>query len=394
MDPIAVTVLLAIHLVGSGCFMFLVWHKMPNSPGLARWWASSYLLGLACLGRLLPGGAIDVTGYVCDGVMLLALLLFNGGMREFVGREALRWQATAGLLALMVGGEVASALTGGERARHLALSVSVAAVCAWVVWTLVVALPQQPMHLRAPLRLLAAILGGMVAFVLVGAYGADAAGISVAWRGPFSQVFLLYASIAVVTVTLTLLWLLCLRLHAQLAEAATHDALTGVLNRNGLEESVKWHFERRNAHPLTALLVDVDNFKQVNDAYGHATGDLLLKAVAAALVSQLRVEDFVARVGGNEFLIGCADAPHEVALALARRLNERVGALLVVAADGISVVTCTISVGVSRCVSTAIDWETATREAELALHEIKAGGSNEVRPYPGSAAIETTVPSV
>jgi len=388
MDPFTVIVMLAIHLVGSGCLMFLVWRMMPNSPGLGRWWVSSCLFGLAYVGRLFAGAeTVDVPGLVGDAMMLLAVLLFSTGVQEFVGRPKVSWQATGGLLAVLVGCEVAAALLGGAQARHVALSTSLGGVYASVVWTIAVALPRQATSLRAPLRVLAVILSGMSVLVLLRSYSIYIAGMPVAFHGLVAQIFYVYASLAAVVTALTLLWLLFLRLTGQLADVATRDALTGVLNRNGLDERVKRHFERREARPLTVLLVDIDHFKRVNDSYGHATGDLLLKAVATALVSQLRVEDFVARVGGEEFLIGCVDAQHDVALALGRRLNERVGALLVVAADGVSVVTCTVSVGVSRCVTSVADWEAATRQADVALYEAKAGGRNGVRPFLGPSTM-------
>jgi len=394
MDPFTVIVMLAIHLVGSGCLMFLVWRMMPSSPGLGRWWVSSCLFGLAYIGRLFAGAeTVDVPGFAGDAMMLLAVLLFSNGVREFVGRPMLYWQATAGLLIVLVGGEVVAALLGGAQARHVTLSTCLGAVYASVVWAIVVALPRQPMPLRAPLRVLAVILSGMAALVLLRSYSIFAAGMPVAFHGLVAQIFYVYASLCAVVIALTLLWLLFLRLNAQLADVATRDALTGVLNRNGLDERVKHHFERRDPRPLTVLLVDIDHFKRVNDAYGHATGDLLLKAVATALVSQLRVEDFVARVGGEEFLIGCVGAQHDVALALGRRLNERVEALLVVAADGISVVTCTVSVGVSRCVTSMSDWEAAARQADMALYEAKARGRNEVRPFLDTTAMQAFIPA-
>jgi diguanylate cyclase (GGDEF)-like protein len=184
-----------------------------------------------------------------------------------------------------------------------------------------------------------------------------------------------------VVVGLTLLWLLFLRLNGQLADLAARDPLTGVLNRQGLDERVRRHFERPHAVPLTVLLLDIDHFKHVNDTHGHATGDAVLMAVARTLVSHLRTGDFVARVGGEEFLIGCAEGAHpDDAMVLARRLNEAVGQLQVAAPGNAVPVACTVSVGVSGRVASRADWEAGTRQADRALYQAKADGRNAVRP--------------
>ena len=203
----------------------------------------------------------------------------------------------------------------------------------------------------------------------------------VAFHGLFAQIFYIYASLTALLVAMTLLWLLFLRLNGQLAELATRDALTDVYNRNGLDQALKQHFARRDAPPLTLLLVDIDHFKRINDTLGHATGDATLKAVATALLSQLRGGDFVARVGGEEFLVGCVGAQHDVALPLAQRLRGSVGRLQVPSADGSRSVVCTVSVGVSAGFSSYLGWETAASQADQALYQAKAAGRDGVQPF-------------
>jgi diguanylate cyclase (GGDEF)-like protein len=98
-------------------------------------------------------------------------------------------------------------------------------------------------------------------------------------------------------------------------------------------------------------------------------------------MSHLRAGDFVARVGGEEFLIGCVGAPGDVALALAQRLNESVGQLQVQPAIGTSTVVCTVSVGVSCSIANYRGWEAGARQADQALYQAKAEGRNGVRPF-------------
>lgn len=388
MDPFTVIVMLAIHLVGSGGLMFLVWRLMPDAPGLGRWWVASCLFGLAYVGRVLAGlesGGLWV-GLMGDGLMLFAVLLFSDGVREFVGRAVLRWQTTALLWSLMVAGVVAATVFGGPAARHFALNACIGGMYAVLTWTIAVELRRQPAPLRAPLRLLGTLLGGLSALTLLRAYSIHADDMDVAFKGPLAQIYYMYASLAAVVVGLILLWMLFLRLNGQLAELAARDPLTGVLNRKGLDDMVQQHFARRAASPITVLLLDIDHFKRINDSFGHATGDAVLKAVAATLRSHLRAEDFIARIGGEEFLIGCAGAQGDIALALARRLNESVGQLQVPVAHAVGSVACTASVGVSSSIASLADWDAGARQADRALYLAKAEGRNGVRPFMESMA--------
>lgn len=92
-----------------------------------------------------------------------------------------------------------------------------------------------------------------------------------------------------------------LPLHAM----SLDDPLTHLLGRNTFQMQLlrQWQESSRTNAPLTLLLLDIDNFKQINDAVGHANGDLLLKEIAATLIHKTRAQDFVARLGGDEFVI-------------------------------------------------------------------------------------------
>jgi diguanylate cyclase (GGDEF)-like protein len=387
MDPFTVVVMLAIHLVGSGGLMFLVWRLMPDAPGLGRWWVASCLFGLAYVGRLFAGfGSVGLHSMAEDALMLFAVLLFSDGVREFVGRQLFRWQVTALLWFSMFAGTVAATLLGGAAARHVVLNLCIGCMYAAVVWTIAFEVRRQPAPLRAPLRLLAAMLGGLSALTLLRAESIFTERMEVAFKGPLAQTYYMYASLTALVVALTLLWMLFLRLNGRLADLASRDPLTGTLNRNGLDDMVKRHFARRDAAPLSVLLLDIDHFKRINDSFGHATGDAVLKAVANTLVSHLRAEDFVARIGGEEFLIGCASAESGIALALAQRLNKTIGQLEVRSANGAGSVMCTVSVGVSGSIARLADWDLGARQADQALYQAKAEGRNGVRPFMAPAA--------
>jgi len=113
------------------------------------------------------------------------------------------------------------------------------------------------------------------------------------------------------------------RLQAALEEAIT-DELTGLANRRGLLERAPRMVEhaRRSSSQLTALFVDIDNFKDINDSFGHAFGDEVIAAVGSAISKRLRRGDLVARFGGEEFVALLPDTPIEEGVALAEQVRQ------------------------------------------------------------------------
>lgn len=154
---------------------------------------------------------------------------------------------------------------------------------------------------------------------------------------------------------------------------ALTDRLTGLMNRRGLEGVLQREVarSRRNDLPLSVVLIDVDRFKQVNDAHGHAAGDEVLRQIAAACASHVRASDVVGRWGGEEFLAVLPGARMEGARSSGERLR--------VAVEGLRVATgcVTISAGVAE-IGPAGDVEAAIREADERLYSAKSGGRNRV----------------
>jgi len=101
------------------------------------------------------------------------------------------------------------------------------------------------------------------------------------------------------------------------------DPLTGALNRRGILSVLRRERERaiRSGQPLSVLMLDVDGFKMINDAFGHATGDAVLRHLARAVVETVRVVDHVGRLGGDEFVVAVPDGDERAAAALASRLE-------------------------------------------------------------------------
>ena len=104
---------------------------------------------------------------------------------------------------------------------------------------------------------------------------------------------------------------------------AVTDGLTGLYNRKKLDEILADQFARfrRHRRPFALLMLDLDNFKSINDSYGHVAGDEVLKEVAAMLKQSVRTVDYVARYGGEEFVVVLVETPLGAALDVAERIR-------------------------------------------------------------------------
>ncbi len=379
MDPVTLVIVLAINLVCIGGLFHLIGRGMPPRSGLQHWSAGAVLFGCAYVARLVAGlYNPQAWMLLLDAAMLLAALLFIGGLRRFLGREA---PSATWLAALVAGFLLAQAVTvtaTGQGGRYALLNVALGLAYAVLVIDNLRALPREGRPLRAPLIVLTLVMGLLA--VLTTARGLHIAqrGAEVMYRGPFAQAYYVYASLAAVLLGLNLLWMVFVRLHRQLAELASRDALTRVLNRNGLDEVLARHFAARTPPPLTLLQVDIDHFKRINDEHGHAAGDAALHAVAQALEHTVRGSDFVARVGGEEFLVGCIGGDAGAAAVQAERLRDAVRSLVLTTPDGKAQMRCTVSVGISRPCTSRAGWDAAWREADRALYAAKSAGRDRV----------------
>jgi diguanylate cyclase (GGDEF)-like protein len=160
------------------------------------------------------------------------------------------------------------------------------------------------------------------------------------------------------------------------SERALTDVLTGLKNRRGFQEAAWAEIERarRNEQPFTLALVDLDNFKQVNDTLGHEAGDEVLVAVSDLLRERLRVVDVVCRVGGDEFALllpetaasEAATAFRDLLVRVARTMHER-GSVV-----GLSVGAVTFN-------SAPRSLDDALRETDTLLYEAKRAGKGQLR---------------
>jgi diguanylate cyclase (GGDEF)-like protein/PAS domain S-box-containing protein len=160
---------------------------------------------------------------------------------------------------------------------------------------------------------------------------------------------------------------------ARLEYAAGHDLMTGLTNRASFEQALA-----HQPGPVGLLILDLDSFKDVNDTWGHAAGDELLRVVAARLRHAVRPEDAVARLGGDEFAVLTAAAVPAAAEALAHRLLDVLGTPVALPH---CVVTVSASVGVAWSGSTVSAPDRLLADADLALYAAKGAGRGCVEVY-------------
>jgi diguanylate cyclase (GGDEF)-like protein len=169
--------------------------------------------------------------------------------------------------------------------------------------------------------------------------------------------------------------------NIQLLEMSTTDGLTGVQNRRYFDLQLEEELLRlrRTKGRIALLILDIDNFKKVNDEYGHITGDQCLIAVARSLKSSVqRVSDTVARYGGEEFAIIITNTGEADCLKIAERIRASVEGIQI-SANNVAV-PLTISIGVSQCkaVDEQCDTESLLAAADAALYQAKKQGRNQV----------------
>lgn len=163
-----------------------------------------------------------------------------------------------------------------------------------------------------------------------------------------------------------------------LKELSRLDGLTGVFNRRFMSESLEAEIHRswRFTHPFSVMLYDIDQFKEVNDNYGHLFGDYVLTRVVQLARESIRPDDIIGRLGGDEFVVGLLETPSEHVQPIAERFRQKV-AEHAFQNDGISA-PVTVSVGVA-CLNPGVDsLRTLLKKADSAMYEAKWRGRNRV----------------
>ena len=178
-------------------------------------------------------------------------------------------------------------------------------------------------------------------------------------------------------------WLTAALLRKDLEVQASTDPLTGLLNRRAFQQRAEAEIAlcREAGVPVSAVTVDLDGFKQINDTYGHSCGDAMLTMVAKCLRRNMRASDLVARLGGDEFAVLLPRTSLEAAGAVAEELRDSLESLTV--EDGSFAVKVTASFGLAQVESETLNWEHLVGNCDQALYAAKKRGGNRVMQEDG-----------
>ena len=175
-----------------------------------------------------------------------------------------------------------------------------------------------------------------------------------------------------------------------LVDLSSRDVLTGLANRRSFELALAREVDRvaRSGEAALLLVLDIDHFKRVNDTWGHAAGDQVLRAVASALLDCVRPMDLVARIGGEEFAIILPNCPSAFGATVAERVRRRVERAPVTVGNAAQPVDVTISIGGAF----APQWVRSTpalwiERADQQLYRAKTQGRNLVQLEAGVASL-------
>ncbi|HEU4708165.1 MAG TPA: GGDEF domain-containing protein [Methylophilaceae bacterium] len=198
---------------------------------------------------------------------------------------------------------------------------------------------------------------------------------------PLNQVSFFITSIIQLCVTFGFVLMLNYRLVLDLQKIASRDVLTGAFNRRRLEEEAERLRVRclRMGESLAIMMIDIDDFKLINDRYGHPAGDEVLRHLVAISLASIRADDYFARYGGEEFCILLPNSTEKEALVLAERLRRTCEATTAVF-NG-KTLSSTVSIGVADSTSASLEFPSLVSAADQALYSAKQAGKNRVAAY-------------
>jgi diguanylate cyclase (GGDEF)-like protein len=174
--------------------------------------------------------------------------------------------------------------------------------------------------------------------------------------------------------------------HRRLYHSAVRDALTGTYNKRYFMDRLATEFAWacRNARPLACLVFDLDHFKRINDTWGHAAGDAVLRSVAGRVQRLVRTEDVLCRFGGEEFVLLMRETPPAIASDVAERIRKQVGASPVTWNGGD--IPVTLSAGLATSDEAGLETgQDLFMLSDSRLYDAKSGGRNRVVGPPGTS---------
>jgi diguanylate cyclase (GGDEF)-like protein len=358
--------------------------RRTGAPGVKAWCVANGLgivaFTLYAFGRQLP----PVLSYeAANGAYLGAVAAVLVGYRHFFGQPISLRLSCAGVLLAVAGITVCHYIFPSFVLRTAIVSAFYAGTCLAISMAIFRARATWTSHY-------AYVFSGVMAFVV--AFGQAARGIVQAFvpaapasllePSPWSLTVLSASTFVMPVLTLGPLMIVHSKMIATYEHAASRDFLTGALSRRAFWEAAAREIERarRGQRGLALLAIDVDHFKRINDTYGHAEGDEVLKEMVLAVERRMRSIDFFGRIGGEEFAILMPDTSLDGAMAVAERLRAGLAhdqASMEAAAPDAAPRDYTLSMGVAA-LRPADTFHDLMQRADRALYQAKERGRNQV----------------
>ena len=377
LDTLTLMVVGSFTTALSGILLIGSWMTTLNKERALAWWAAANLVYAAGI-ALIVLGTILHEAFVVAGVSLTSLspALVWAGARQFEGRRQI-WPALFAGVAVWF---VASVTTNDGNGASAAGAF--VALANWTVYLFAAVFElwrgrAEPLKARWPLVAMLTIhalvyIGGL-SDIVTGSFAEDGAPSLDGW---FSVIYFEGIIYAICT-TLFILMLCKERGELGYIRAARNDSLTGVANRGTFLEGAERLLRRcqSDGASFSMIMFDLDKFKSINDTFGHAVGDTVLRSFANTTRSMLRPNDLFGRYGGEEFAVVLPGATIEAAYVIAERIRHKFAAIGLVLDD--KPLAATVSAGVAAATSQTTV-ETILRAADESMYRAKRLGRNRV----------------
>lgn len=373
-----------------GLLLFYAWFQQRRVSSLA-WWGGAHFVACAAVWLVSQRGELSDfwSIEVANAMLLLAAGMTWMGARLFDGNRVSLIGIFGGAIVWLLAISGTNIVTVSYGPAHFS-SMIIAAYsfgAAIEIWRG----RHESLVSRTPLVVMLSMHGALyllrVPLAFIAPTGKSDALFSNAWFGVIALESLLY----MIATAFIFLAMAKERMELEHKVAATIDPLTGIANRRAFLEAATRSLKQRSRtpQPVSALLFDLDQFKSINDRFGHAVGDRVLRTFTDIAVTELRSTDLIGRIGGEEFGAMLFGAEAASAVATAERI--RIGVEAFYAREGVAARNVSVSVGVASVPAEEVnvDIETLMSKADEALYVAKARGRNRVEVADGYQARRT-----
>jgi diguanylate cyclase (GGDEF)-like protein len=358
-------------------------------PGLRLWAVSNFLLGAAAVMHALQGlGPLWLAGFLGNALILVGRASAVAALRQFDRRPVPSRTLTASCATLIAGVAVALFVWPSFPIRSLVVVTGIATFAAWAAVSMLISAPLSVSRVVTIVGLSGLALANL-SRLWMHANQIDA-GVFLDLHTPAISVYIGVLVILDVLCNVGFVLLITDRMHEWVMQLARTDHLTGALSRGALYTQAQRDLQiaRRQRTYTAAFIVDIDHFKTINDACGHAAGDAVLRHVAMHGQAVLRCTDLFGRYGGDEFVAVLPETDLLTAAAIAERLRVAVGEPTPALPEGLPPVT--VSIGVAAVAAGCQGIDDLIAQADNALYNAKHAGRNRTRVADEAIAPEKT----